>query len=487
MKKIWILLTVVAVGAAAAASLAPSKIEGHVSKLRKASNPIPNRYVVVLDPVAMRSQEETSEKSANRLAARYGGMVDRVYSKAIKGFAAEMTPKMAEAMSKDPDVLFIEEDSEVAIDATQMNAPWGLDRVDQRNVPLNSAYNYVKTGAGVHVYVIDTGVRPTHVDFGGRASADYDSMYDGQNGVDCHGHGTHVAATIGGSNYGIAKNARIHGVRVLGCNGVGSVSSAVEGIDWVTANHISPAVVNMSMGAAASPLMDYAVQSSISEGITYVVAAGNADTDACQYSPARVPNAITVGASDQTDTRAYFSNYGSCVDMFAPGVQILSAWAFNDTASFTSNGTSMASPHVAGTVALYLEDHPNATPAQATASLLGAATSGPVSQTNGSPNVMLFTSLAGTTAGDASVSGRVVTGDGRGLRNIRLVLNNSDGTESQTAISNAFGYYTFENLRAGDFYVINIQHKRWAFDNVPYAFSLTDDFTASAFVATPRR
>src|SRR5688572_11914177 len=334
MKKIWILLAVIAVGVAAV-SFVPSKTEGsssknegRSSKLRRAARTadrIPNRYVVVLDPVAMRSSEDISEKSAARLSGAYGGAVDKVFSHALKGFSAEMTPQAAEAMSNDPSVLFIEEDSYISVNATQTNAPWGLDRVDQRNVPLNTAYNYVRTGAGVHVYVIDTGVRASHTEFGGRATADFDSMYDGQNGNDCHGHGTHVAGTIGGLNYGVAKDARIHGVRVLGCNGIGTVSTTVDGIDWVTANHISPAVANMSMGSAASLLMDFAVQGSIDAGVTYVVAAGNANADACQYSPARLPSAITVGAADQNDARAGFSNYGSCVDLFAPGVSIMSA------------------------------------------------------------------------------------------------------------------------------------------------------------------
>jgi aqualysin 1 len=373
MKKTWILLAVIAVGVAASAFLAPSTIQGHRSKLRKAAQPIPNRYIVVLDTPALRSQEATAERSAGRLASRYRATVDKVYNHALNGFSAEMTPEAAEEMSNDPDVLFVEEDSFISVNATQMNAPWGLDRVDQRNVPLNNAYSYAKTGSGVHVYVIDTGIRTSHSEFGGRATADYDSMYDGQNGNDCHGHGTHVAATIGGANYGVAKYTRLHGVRVLGCNGVGTVSTAVEGIDWVTANHISPAIANMSMGSNASVLMDVAVQGSINAGVTYVVAAGNSASDACQISPARLASAITVGASDPNDVRAGFSNYGSCVDLFAPGVGITSAWAWNDTASSTASGTSMAAPHVAGAVALYMEDNPNASPAQASGALLGHA------------------------------------------------------------------------------------------------------------------
>ena len=486
MKKIWILLTVLTVGLAVV-SFAPSSTEGHKSKLHRSPNAIPNRYIVVLNPDVMRSvRGGTPEKAAGRLAARYGGSVDKVYSHAIKGFSAEMTPEAALDLSNDPSVLFVEEDSMVSIDATQTNAPWGLDRVDQRNVPLNESYNYVNTGSGVHVYVIDTGVRASHSEFGGRATADYDSMYDGQNGNDCHGHGTHVAGTIGGTNYGVAKDVRIHGVRVLGCNGIGSVSTAVEGIDWVTANHISPAVANMSMGAAASPLMDIAVQGSINAGVVYVAAAGNANTDACTYSPARLPAAITVGASTQNDERASFSNYGACVDLFAPGVGITSAWSWNDFASFTANGTSMAAPHVTGAVALYLEQHSASTPSQTAAGLLGDATSGTMNvPADGSPNLMLFTAPAGPTAGAARVSGAVVDEEGRALKNVRVRLSNADGTESRMVRTNLFGYYVFDDVQVGEFYVLTIQNRRYRFPNSPYTFSLSDDFTVTTFVGSP--
>lgn len=486
MKKIWILLAVITVGVVAAA-LAPSKIEGQKSKFRRSSNPVPNRYLVALDPVALRLEDaESSDQIANRLSENFGGRVEKVFNHALQGFTVEMTDAAAQALSHDPNVLFVEQDSYISINTTQNNAPWGLDRVDQRNVPLNTAYTYVKTGSGVNVYVIDTGVRTTHVEFAGRATADYDSVHDGQNGQDCHGHGTHVAATIGGNSYGVAKNVRIHGIRVLACNGIGTVASAVEGIDWVTANHASPAVANMSMGSASSPLMDFAVQGSIDSGVTYVVAAGNSNTSACDVSPARLPSAITVGASDQTDTKAGFSNFGSCVDLFAPGVGIISAWAWNDFASFTASGTSMASPHVAGTVALYLQDNPNATPAQATSALLGNASNVPVNQTNdGSPNLMLFTAPNGPTAADATVSGQVVRDDGRALRNVRVVLRNAADGSARVTTTNLFGYFSFEGIEVGGFYTLTVQSKRYIFANNPISFTLGEDFTATAFVGTP--
>lgn len=486
MKKIWILLTVVAVGAAAV-SLIPSNVEGQKSKFKRSSNPVPNRYIVAFEPAALRAEDgATSEDVANRLSANFGGRVEKVFNHALQGFTVEMTDQAAQALSLDPSVRYVEQDSYISIQATQNNAPWGLDRVDQRNVPLNTAYNYVKTGAGVHVYVIDTGVRTTHSEFAGRATADYDSIYDGQNGQDCHGHGTHVAATIGGATYGVAKDVRIHGVRVLTCNGMGTVASAVEGIDWVTANHASPAIANMSMGSASSPLMDAAVQGSISSGVTYVVAAGNANASACDTSPARLPSAITVGASDQSDVKALFSNFGPCVDLFAPGVGILSAWAWSDSASFTANGTSMAAPHVAGTVALYLQDNPTASPAQATNALLGDASNVTVNPVNdGSPNLMVFTAPAGPTAGEATVSGQVVRNDGRALRNIRVVLRNASTGEARLALTNAFGYYTFSDVEVGEFYTLGIQSKSYHFANSPYAFNLGEDFTAAAFVGVP--
>jgi len=254
------------------------------------------------------------------------------------------------------------------------------------------SYNYQTTGSGVHAYVIDTGIRPTHREFGGRASADADFSAAPNGGIDCNGHGTHVAGTIGGATFGVAKNVRIHAVRVFGCSGPTAISRVIEGVNWVTANHVKPAVVNMSLGGPINSALDLAVQRSIAAGVTYVVAAGNESGDASKVSPAHVTEAITVAAVDRTDTRPfYFSNYGSVVDLFAPGVDIRSAWIGSDTDENTISGTSMASPHVAGAVALFLERQPNALPAYVQDIIKNSATAGVVQDPGaGSPNRLLY-------------------------------------------------------------------------------------------------
>jgi subtilisin family serine protease len=321
------------------------------------------------------------------------GRLTHVYDAALRGFAAQMTEEEALALSQDPDVLYVEEDAIVEIGATQTNATWGLDRIDQRDRPLNGTYSYTTTGSGVNVYVIDTGIRRTHTQFGGRAFAGYDALGGSTN--DCHGHGTHVAGTVGGSTYGVAKSVRLYAVRVLNCSGSGSTSGVIAGVNWVTSNHVKPAVANMSLGGGASTSLDTAVRNSIAAGVTYAVSAGNSNVNASSSSPARVGEAITVGSTTSTDAKSSFSNYGSVVDIFAPGSSITSAWSTGDTATRTISGTSMASPHVAGVAARYLQGSPGASPATVRNAIVADATTGRITGLpSGTSNRLLFRSPA---------------------------------------------------------------------------------------------
>ncbi|MCZ2828340.1 S8 family peptidase [Modestobacter sp. VKM Ac-2986] len=333
---------------------------------------------------------------AAQAVQRLGGEVDHVYTAALTGFAVTLPTTVAARLSTLPGVASVELDQPVQLAATQSGATWGLDRVDQRALPLSSSYSYTATGAGVTAYVIDTGVRLDHTDLAGRAVSGYDAV-DGGTADDCNGHGTHVAGTVGGARYGVAKGVRLVGVRVLDCAGSGTNAGVIAGIDWVTAHHQAgaPAVANMSLGGGASTAVDAAVQRSIADGVTYAVAAGNGNSrgvpqDACGGSPSRVPAALTVGATDRTDAPASFSNYGSCVDLFAPGVGITSDWYTSATATSTISGTSMATPHVAGVAALYLQGNPTASPATVSTAVLGATTKDRVKTTRTAANDLLF-------------------------------------------------------------------------------------------------
>jgi subtilisin family serine protease len=372
------------IGATAPASAAPA--EGTVRTAAGAS-PLSGSYIVVLKAdqavaaPAVRSRLDT-------LATRYAATVRHRYSSAVQGFSATMTAQQARRLAANPAVAFVEQDSVVHVDATQSGATWGLDRVDQRNLPLSGSYTYNTAASNVTAYVIDTGIMTSHGEFGGRAAVSYDAM--GGNGQDCNGHGTHVAGTIGGSTYGLAKGVRLRAVRVLDCNGSGSNSGVIAGVDWVTSNHAANSVANMSLGGGVSSALDSAVSRSISSGVTYALAAGNSNANACNSSPARVGAAITVGATTSSDARASYSNYGSCLDIFAPGSNITSAWSSGGTN--TISGTSMASPHVAGAAALYLGLHPGSSPATVRNALVNSATANVVGGAGtGSPNRLLYT------------------------------------------------------------------------------------------------
>jgi aqualysin 1 len=353
-------------------------------EVRRAQRAVPNQYIVVLEDFVT-----DVPGAAHALATVHGGLVGHVYEAALRGFSIRLPQGAAEALARDSYVKYVEEDGVVTIDTTQSGATWGLDRIDQRNRPLSGTYTYVANGTGVRAYVIDTGIRTTHTQFGGRASVSFDAL--GGNGQDCNGHGTHVAGTIGGSTYGVAKNAMLRAVRVLDCNGSGSTSGVIAGVNWVAANRILPAVANMSLGGGISSSLDSAVNSAINSGVTFAVAAGNSNADACGSSPARVGAAITVGSTTSSDARSSFSNFGTCVDIFAPGSSITSAWGSCDTCTNTISGTSMATPHVAGVAALYLSKFGNQSAATVRNALVANATTGVLTSIGtGSPNRLLF-------------------------------------------------------------------------------------------------
>ncbi|MBM7773911.1 subtilisin family serine protease [Actinokineospora baliensis] len=323
------------------------------------------------------------------VGAKYGAVVTATWERALTGFAARMDAAAARRLAADPAVAMVVQDSVVTVAGEQPNPPnWGTDRVDQRDLPLDNTYRYGGTGAGVTVYVIDTGVRTSHSTFEGRARWGTNTI--DTNNTDCHGHGTHVGGIIGGREYGVAKAAEVVAVKALNCAGSGSNSAVISGIEWVTKNAVKPAVANMSLTSSADPAMDAAVRKSIASGVTYAVASANDGKDACNSSPARVTEAITANAVDKNDAKPTFSNFGPCTDLFAPGVGILSAWKDNDNATYTASGTSMAAPHTAGVAAIWLGARPSDTPAQVHAGVVAAATPDKVTNPGtGSPNRLL--------------------------------------------------------------------------------------------------
>ncbi|GLZ56625.1 serine protease [Micromonospora sp. NBRC 107095] len=389
------------IGVAAATVLAvgtPALAAEPVGVVRAAggATAVPDSYIVVLKDSAV-ARDRVGD-TAKRLSGRHGGTVARTYGAALRGFEVTVSASAAARIAADPAVAYVEQNHTVSISGTQANPPsWGLDRIDQRNLPLDSSYTYPNTASNVHAYIIDTGIRFSHNDFGGRATSGYDAV-DGGSADDCNGHGTHVAGTVGGSAYGVAKAVQLVGVRVLNCSGSGTNAGVIAGVDWVTANAIKPAVANMSLGGGANSSLDNAVRNSIASGVTYGLAAGNdSGANACNTSPARTTEAITVGSTTSSDARSSFSNIGTCLDIFAPGSSITSAWYTSNTATNTISGTSMATPHVVGAAALVASANPSWTPAQVRNQLVANATPNVVGNPgSGSPNLLLYVGTGST-------------------------------------------------------------------------------------------
>jgi subtilisin family serine protease len=355
-----------------------------------AGGPIAGHYIV-----RFRDDEQNVDGQANNIASKHAGKITHLYRSALRGMSIQLSDAAAAALRADPAVVSVEQDQTISINTTQTGATWGIDRIDQRARPLSGTYVYNADGTGVTVYIIDTGINFTHGEYNGRAFTGVDEVTVGGTAADCNGHGSHVSGTVGGTTYGVAKKVKLVAVRVLDCSGSGSTSGVIAGIDWVTAEKKAapsvPSAANMSLGGGASPTLNAAVENSVAAGVVYAIAAGNDGLNACNYSPASAPNAITVGATDINDGFASFSNRGSCVDINAPGVNITSSWMGSATATNTISGTSMATPHVAGTIALYLQVNPTATPAQVDAALKANASTTTVP--SGTTNKFLYSAF----------------------------------------------------------------------------------------------
>ena len=395
------LLTLVAASAVALASCSKhhplvtspesdQQVAGRAPLLAKpaGANTVPDAYIVVF-----RNSVADVDAKVREIGLAHGLQAAFSYRHAIKGFAATMPPAVVEALRNDPSVAYIEQDQIAHAVVTQPNPTWGLDRIDQRNLPLSNSYTYDQTGAGLDAYILDTGIRFTHTEFGGRAVTGYDAITIGGNAADGNGHGTHVSGTVGGATYGVAKAIRLIAVRVLNNAGSGTFAQVIAGVDWVTGDHTTtPAVANMSLTGSVSTALDDAVRASIADGVTYCVAAGNNASNASLFSPAGVAEAITVGATSITDGWASFSNFGNLVDVLAPGVNITSSWWLTDTSTNTISGTSMATPHVCGAAILYLSANPGATPAAVASALASNATAGVITGVPaGTANRLLYT------------------------------------------------------------------------------------------------
>ncbi|MGR5285945.1 S8 family peptidase [Vibrio maritimus] len=400
-----------------------------------ADTALSDQYIVVLkqpmtlsnDPIAL---QQFTEQTVSGLATQHSFEIEKVFNRSLSGFVATLTAEQLLELRGDQQVEFIEQNQLITLDpifstsANQSNAIWGLDRIDQRDRPLNGNYSYNYDGSGVTAYVIDTGVTNTHPEFGGRSRSGYDFVDNDSDATDCNGHGTHVAGTIGGAQYGVAKNVNIVGVRVLNCTGSGTTAGVISGVDWVAANASGPSVANMSLGGGVSTALDRAVASAVQSGVSFMLAAGNDNANACNSSPARESSGVTVGSTTSNDARSSFSNWGSCVDVFAPGSSIKSAWY--DGSYKTISGTSMATPHVAGVAALYLQENGSLSPAQVAAKISERASINKISDTNGTVNKLVY-SLTDSGCGN-DCGGQTPDGE---LKNATPVSNISGGRGEQ--------------------------------------------------------
>lgn len=431
------------VGLAALVLVNPSSAQApQRDGIHRVRRPVQGRYIVAVRRTA---DADAVAVTFQRLAR---GRVRHVYRNAYKGFAIDASEPTARALASDPAVAYVEEDGVVRTaeqQALNQDDSWGLDRIDQRVIAPNGApaydhtYRYSADGNGVHVYIVDTGIRTSHAEFGGRASAAFNAIPDGHGQDDCYGHGTHVAGTVAGVRYGVAKSAMLHSVRVLGCEGTGYVSDLIAGIDWITAHRVRPAVINMSIQAGASDAFNESARGAMAAGIVFVAAAGNEGIDSCGGLVGGESRILVAGASDASDGRVSFSNYGRCVDLFAPGVDITSAYRDSDDDWRVLSGTSMASPHVAGAVALYVQHRPEASPTQVALAITSSATKGVIRGPGiGSPNRLLFTPHFGdTTPPTISV---VRPARGASVRGIQTVqISADDDIEMSTVSASACG------------------------------------------------